>query len=38
MSDQDRISKISIRGLYLDPTPNSPNQHDKNCMADSKEK
>ena len=28
--------KISIRGLLVDPVPNSPNWHHKNCMADSR--
>ena len=32
-----RIRKISIQGLLVDPIPTSTNQHDKNCMADSKE-
>ena len=31
-----RIKKILIRRLLVDPTPNSPNQHHKNYMADSK--
>ena len=29
--------KISIRGLMVDPIPNSPNCHHRNCMPDSKE-
>ena len=31
------IIKISIRGVLVDPIPNSPNLHHNNCMADSKE-
>ena len=31
-----RIKKILIRRLLVDPIPNSPNQHHKNYMADSK--
>ena len=31
------MRKISIRGLFVDPIPNFPNQHQKNFMADSKE-
>ena len=31
-----RIKKISIRGLSVDPTPNSPNLFHKNCMEDNK--
>ena len=30
------LRKISIRWLLLNPTPNSPNWHRKNCMAFSK--
>ena len=29
--------KITIRGLLVDPIPNSLNLHLKNCIADSKE-
>ena len=29
--------KILIMGLPIDPMPNSPNKHDKNYLADSKE-
>ena len=32
-----RINKISTRGLSVDPMASSPNSHDKNCIADSKE-
>ena len=32
-----KIKKISIRGLLVDPIPNSPYQHHKNCMTDRKE-
>ena len=32
-----RVTKISIRGLLVDPIPYSPNYHHINCMADSKE-
>ena len=33
-----RIQKhISIRGFLIDPISKSPNQHYKNCMANSKE-
>ena len=32
-----RKKKISIRGLPVDPIPNSPNQHHEDCMIDSKE-
>ena len=28
---------MQIKGLLVDPIPNSPNGHHKNCMADSKE-
>ena len=28
---------MSIRGLLVDPIPNSPNYPHKNCMTDSKE-
>ena len=48
MSNQDRISsyniiwwelrRIQIRGLLVDPVPNSPNWHLGNCLADSEEK
>ena len=31
------MRKISIRGLFVDPIPNFPNQHQKNFMADSRE-
>ena len=31
-----RIKNL-IKGLLVDPKPNSPNLHHKNCMADSKE-
>ena len=31
-----KIGKLSIRGLLVDPIPNSPNRHHKNCMSDSK--
>ena len=31
------LRKISIIGLLIDPVPNSPNKHDDNCLADSKE-
>ena len=31
------IKNISIEGLLVDPIPNSPNSHDKNCSADSEE-
>ena len=31
------IKKISIKGLLIDPVPNSPNPHQKNRMAESKE-
>ena len=31
------IKKISIMGLLVDPIPNSPKWHHKNCMAESKE-
>lgn len=31
------MRKISIRGLFIDPIPNFPNQQ-KNFMADNKEK
>ena len=30
-----RIKKISIRGLLIDPIPNSPNWHHKSFMEDS---
>ena len=29
--------KILIMGLPIDPMPNSPNKHDENYLADSKE-
>ena len=29
--------KISVKGLWVDPIPNSPNTNHKNCMGDSKE-
>ena len=29
--------KISVRGSLFDPIPNSPNLHDKNGLANSKE-
>ena len=29
--------KISVRGLLVDPIPNSPNLHHKNGMANSRE-
>ena len=32
-----RIKKLSVRGLLVDPIPNSPNQHHENCRAESKE-
>ena len=32
-----RIKKMSIRGLFVDPIPNSPSKHRKNYMADIKE-
>ena len=32
-----RIKIKKIGGLWVDPVPNSPNQHHKNCTADSKE-
>ena len=32
-----RIRKMSIRGLLVDPMPIFPNQHHKNCVADSQE-
>ena len=41
MIDQDRNSPnninslISIRGLFVDPSPNSLNLHHENCMEDS---
>ena len=25
---------ITFRGLLMDPIPNSPNSHNKNCMAE----
>ena len=28
---------ITFRGLFIDPIPNSPNSHNKNCMAEIKE-
>ena len=28
---------MSIRGLLVDPIPNSPNERHMNCIADSKE-
>ena len=31
------IKKISIKGLLIDPIPNSPNPHDKNRMPESEE-
>ena len=33
-----RIRKIPNMGLLDDPIPNSPNQHHKNCMEETKEK
>ena len=34
----DVIEKnINIGGLFVDPIPNFPNQHQKNFMADSRE-
>ena len=33
-----RIKKMSIKGLFVFPIPNSPNWHNKNCMTDSEEK
>ena len=27
---------ITFRGLFIDPIPNSPNSHNKNCMAEIK--
>ena len=33
-----RIKKVSGRGFLVDPIPNSPNLHHRNCMTDSKEK
>ena len=32
-----RMKKLSINGLFVDPIPNSPNLHHRNCVADSKE-
>ena len=32
-----RIKKNINSGLLVDPIPNSPNRHDKNCMADGEE-
>ena len=32
-----RIKKLSIMGLLVDLIPNSPNKHQKNCTADSRE-
>ena len=32
-----RKRKISVRGLLADPKPNSLDQHNKNCIAESKE-
>ena len=32
------IKKISIKGLFVFPIPNSPNLRNKNCMTDSEEK
>ena len=31
------LRKISIIGLLIDPVPNSPNKHNDNRLADSKE-
>ena len=31
------IKKISIKGLLIDPIPNSPNPHHMNRMTESKE-
>ena len=31
------LKEISFRGLLVNPTPNSPNEHHNNCTADSKE-
>ena len=33
-----RIKKVSGRGFLVDPIPNYPNLHHRNCMTDSKEK
>ena len=33
-----RIKKVLGRGFLVDPIPNSPNLHHRNCMTDSKEK
>ena len=35
-ADEWEERKISLRGLLVDPTPNSLNSHHKNCMADSR--
>ena len=32
-----RIEKNISHGLLADPIPNSPNQHHKNCITDSRE-
>ena len=32
-----RIKKNINSELLVDPIPNSPNRHDKNCMADGEE-
>ena len=32
-----RIKKNINSGLLVDPIPNSPNRHDKNCMSDGEE-
>ena len=31
------LRKISVKGLWVDPIPNSPNTNHKNCIGDSKE-
>ena len=33
-SDENKEKIISVRGLVVDPIPNSQKQHQKSCIAD----